>query len=122
MASDLRVATAADWQALSTWPVPAHWMGFACEVDGRLLGFGGLFEAVDGRWWAIVKTAAGVRRPVALMRAAREVLATAGAAAVPVHALADPGIAGAESFLQHLGFRKTGETIEGHEVLAWAQR
>lgn len=122
MAARLRVATNDDWRSLSAMPVPPHWIGFACEADGEVCGFGGLYEAVDGRWWAMVQRRPGVRRPLAMMRAARAVLETAGAADVPVHALADRDIEGAQKFLDHLGFRKTGETIEGYEVHQWARR
>jgi hypothetical protein len=96
---------------------PAHWIGLVYEEQGRVVGLGGLYEGQDGRWWASVQARA--RRPVALARAAREVLATARAVGVPVFAIADVRIAGAEAFLSRLGFHETDEAIEGHKVLKW---
>lgn len=113
----LRTASDEDWRSITSQPVPAHWIGLAYEEQGTVLGLGGLYEAADGRWWATV--AAKAKRPVALRKAAREVLATAAAAEVPVYALADERIEGAERFLRHIGFRETDETIEGHRVLIY---
>lgn len=113
----LRTARDEDWQAITGKDAPAHWIGLAYEEHGQLLGLGGLYEAADRRWWATV--AAKARRPVALCKAAREVLETAAKAEVPVYALADQRIDGAESFLRRIGFKDTDETIEGHRVLIW---
>lgn len=116
----LRESTADDWARLAPdWPRPPHWIGLAAD-DGA--GFGGLYEAVDGRWWGIARRAPGVRRATTLMRAAREMLTVAQAAGVPVHALADPDIDGADRFLARLGFWRTSETIEQYEVWLWAPR
>lgn len=98
-------------------PVPAYWIGLVCEEGGARVGIGGIYEGVDGRWWASIK--AGARRPVALWRAARDVLEAAGNAGVAVHALADDRIEGAERFLMRIGFRPTDEMIEGYRVLKW---
>ncbi len=113
----LRTATAEDWASVTGLAVPAHWIGLVYEEGGAILGLGGLVEGVDGRWWAELK--ANARRPVALWRAAREVLDVARAVGVPVHAIADPRIDGALTFLERLGFGATDETIEGHRILIW---
>ena len=113
----LRTATAEDWTRLTGLKVPAHWIGLVYEEDGEALGIGGLFEGADGRWWAAVK--ANARRPVALWRAAHEVLDVARVVGVAVCALPDPRIDGALSFLERLGFSATDETIEGHRILIW---
>lgn len=113
----LRTATASDWKALTGLEAPGYWIGLAYEEDGALLGLGALYEGVDGRWWSSV--AANARRPVALWKAAREVLETAAAAGIDVHAMAAPWIDGADKFLLRLGFVATDEMIEGHRVYRW---
>ena len=110
----LRTATADDWSALTGLPVPGYWIGLAYDEGGRTLGLGGLYEGADGRWWATVL--AREKRPIALHKAARQVLETADAADVDVHAVADTRIEGAEVFLARLGFARTNETIGGYAV------
>lgn len=113
----LRTATDEDWQLITGLDVPAHWIGLAYEEDGAVLGLGGIYEGKDGRWWASVK--AHARRPVALWKAASEVLGVAGRAGVTVYALADTRIEGAETFLRRVGFEPTDEMHEGYRVYAW---
>jgi len=113
----LRSATADDWSGMTGLPIPAHWIGLVYEEDGEALGLGGLCEGEGGRWWAMVQAKA--RRPVALWRAAHEVLATARVVGVEVFAIADTRIHGAEAFLLRIGFKPTDEIIEGHRILKW---
>lgn len=113
----LRPATADDWRAMLGMEAPAHWIGLACEEGDRLLGIGGAYEGQDGRWWASI--AVREKRPLSLMKAAREILETADSARVPLHAIPDSRIEGAEKFLVRIGFKATGETIEGREVYRW---
>lgn len=116
----LRTARADDWVALTGLPVPGYWIGLAYEEDGALLGLGGIYEGTDGRWWATVTSKA--RRPVALRKAAQEVLKVAERADVPLHSIPDMQIDGAVRFLLHLGFEPTDETIDGHKVYRWASK
>jgi hypothetical protein len=115
----LRTATGEDWAAITGLPVPGYWIGLVYEERGTVLGLGGLFEGTDRRWWATVTSQAV--RPVALWKAARQVLETAGAAGVPVYAMTDYSIPGADAFLRRLGFVETDEAIKGHRVLVWDQ-
>ncbi len=114
----LRSARGEDWVALARHQPPAYWIGLTYEEDGQPLGLGSLFEGVDGRWWVMVS--ATCRRPVALWKAARQILETADRADVIVHAFVDHDIDGAERFLRRLGFRGTDEIIEGHRV--WVRK
>ena len=112
--ASLRVATPADWTALTGMAAPGAWIGLAYEEEGRLLALGAAFEATDGRWW--VSVTPGVHRPVALMRGSREVVDTLVRAGVTAHALANPAVPGAERFLERIGFERSGETIGGHMI------
>ena len=116
----LRTATGEDWAAITGLPVPGYWIGLVYEENGTALGLGGLFEGADGRWWATVTSSAV--RPVALWKAAHQVLDTAAKVGLPVYALADHGVTGAERFLSRLGFVETDEVIAGHRVLVWDRR
>jgi hypothetical protein len=110
----LRVATDEDWSEMTGLDVPGHWIGLVCEDGGKRVCIGGLYEGMDGRWWATVHATS--RRPVALWKAAREVLTVAERAGTPVHALVNPEIDGADRFLARCGFRPTNETMGGHVV------
>lgn len=113
----LRVATANDWAAMTGLPVPGHWIGMAYEEAGTVVGVGGAYEGVDGRWWASVMTRR--RRPFALYKAAREILQTAADARVPLYAIPNEQIDGALAFLVRLGFEPTDEIHGGHRVYRW---
>jgi hypothetical protein len=113
----LRTATDDDWRALMSIPVPGYWIGLAYEEDGQLLALGGAYEGIDGRWWAAITT--GIKRPVALLKAAREILAVAGAAKVPLYSIANPDIPRADIFLHRLGFKETDERHGELRVLEW---
>lgn len=110
----LRDATNDDWRSLVGTDPPGYWHGLVYVEGGAVLGIGGVFEAEDGRWWAVVK--AIEKRPVALMRATREVLAAADRAGVPLLAKPSPQIDGADRFLARIGFRPTPELLGGEPV------
>lgn len=115
----LRAANDADWRTFWGLEPPPHWIGFTCEVAGRLEGFGGVYEADDGRWWVTFKRLPGVTRNVTAHRAARMTLECVKAAGVTVHALAETDIPGAEFWLRRLGFVETDEMIGPNTVWTW---
>src|SRR5690606_8734137 len=117
--SQLRPATDADWYVFFGSAAPGEWFGLVADAGHMLLGIGGLFLAVDGRWWATVAKAPGVRSRLLMHKAAREVMNVAREAKVPVHALADPAIPRSAVWLERLGFQETDEMRKNHRVWAW---
>lgn len=115
----LRRADAADWQAFFGAPAPPHWLGLIAEDDRMMLGFGGFYAGVDGRWWAMMVRAPGVSRTLTMQRAARLTLDIAREAGVSLMARADPRIGAAPAWLKRLGFSETDETVGDLKVWQW---
>jgi len=99
--------------------VPEQWIGLALDDARGVVGIGAAAEGPDGRWWCVVGRARPEANSFALMRGAREILETARAAGVPLHAFADPDIPGSDRFLMRIGFAETSEMVEQHRVWTW---
>lgn len=111
----LRPARDDDWTSFFHRPAPEHWVGLV--EDGA--GIGGMYLAKDGRWWATFHLVPGVKRVKTMQRAALWTLEAARAGEITLHALADETIERSAFWLERLGFRLSGETIEGHQVYQW---
>jgi N-acetylglutamate synthase-like GNAT family acetyltransferase len=112
----LRPARAEDFAALVPDPLPWRIKAVAAEVDGKVVGIGGLVYRPDGVWASVVIADEGRRYKVALYRAAKQVLADARKSKIrKVFAVAEAGRHGAEAFLLRLGF----EPVEGSDVFVW---
>ena len=109
----LRAATDRDWRCFYGVNPPAHWSGIVAEDDHMILGIGGLYADRQGRWWAFLRRAPGVRGSVTAQRAAMAILDAARDADLVVNAISDPAIAGSGNWLQRLGFEEI-EDIEGY--------
>lgn len=106
----LRPATRADIAQLQgDEPLPWRVQAIAGEIDGRVIGVGGLVFRPDGVWATVLLTDEGRRHKLSLHRAARMTLAMAQRAGVhTLYAKAEPGRAGAEMWLERLGFTRCG--------------
>lgn len=100
-------------------PLPYRTRGIAGEVDGRLLGVGGLALLPNQTWAAYVHLHPEARKyPVALHKAALLTLNQARLYGISrVVAFAEDGIEPAKRWLARLGFEP--QTIDGHEVYIW---
>jgi len=112
----IRPATAADLIAFYGRPPPASVRALVAILDGRPVGVGGLkYEGgADGE--TLLVAFSDLRPelrayPVAIMRAARRVVASMQGR--PAIALADPAEPGAPAFLARLGFVHAASTAAG---------
>ncbi len=103
-------------------PLPYRTRGIAGEIDGRLLGVGGLALLPNQTWAAYVHLHPEARRyPVALHKAALLTLTQARLHGISrIVAYAEDGIEPAQRWLARLGFEP--HTIDGHEVYIWQQQ
>lgn len=116
----LRPATADDWAAMTGLPAPGEWFGY---VEGRahlIEGLGAIYLAGDGRWWITFQRCPGVGKVKTAHAGAKRLLAESQERGVTVHALAQPGMPGADMWLERLGFAMTGQELEG--VAVWQTR
>jgi hypothetical protein len=100
-------------------PLPYRTRGIAGELDGELIGVGGLALLPSGVWGAYVHLKPEARNyPVALHKAAKLTLGQAKLYGISrVVAYAEEGIEPAKRWLARLGFEP--QTIDGHEVYIW---
>ena len=111
----LRAATADDWIVLLGVEPPPVSHSWVADLGYMLAGLGGFYRAEDGRWWVTFVRAPGIRHTLTANKAARLALHTADEMEITLNAIADTRIAGAEQWLERLGFRRTDERHEGHE-------
>lgn len=112
----LATATADDYVAMTGMPEPAEWFGLASRRPWLVEGIGVVYRAADGRWWLSFQRAPGVHKVKTAHAAAKRLLAEADGRGLVLHALADPRIDGAEAWIERLGFRRSGEKMEGLDV------
>lgn len=107
----VRPATREDIEAFSGERLPVTVMALAGEVDGRIVGIGGLAR-VNG--WLVGfcdLSEEGRRYKMAIVKAARRILATARSEGRQfVYAWADPTEPNATRWLQSLGFVAVNES------------
>lgn len=121
MKLSLRRATDDDFYVWHGRPAPPCWFGLVGEGPGGLLvGIGGAYLGIDGRWWVAFEKLPGIGGAVTMQKAACEVIATMRAAGLgPLVALSDPAKPRADAWLTHNGFRPTDESMHGLEVWRW---
>lgn len=112
----LRPATDADYEAMFGRPAPADWFGLVSAKPHLIEGIGLVFRCAEDRWWLSFVRCPGVGKVKTAHGAAKQLLAMADARGVTVNALADPDIAGAETWIERLGFRRSDETKGGLAV------
>jgi hypothetical protein len=116
----LRPATADDYYIYTGRPAPSDWTGLVGLSDsGVIEGMGGMVRDTDGRWWAFFSRLPGVSAKVSMHRAAVLTLQAARRSQTVLHALASPGIDGAERWLLWLGFRPTEEFYQGQRIYTY---
>ena len=115
----LRPATRADLDAMLAEPLPYRVRAIAGEIDGEILGVGGLAFPPNSSAIAFLQARARARAyPVSLHRAALMILAEARRLRLPrLVATAEEGVEPARRWLVRLGFEPTH--IDGHEVWTW---
>ena len=94
------------------------WVG---EVDGEIVGAGGLLWGIQGRCWLWFHTEPDRGTyPFAVRTMARKLLRHAEALGeTAVYVTRDPAYATSEKLMQVLGAEKTGETLYDQEVWVW---
>jgi N-acetylglutamate synthase-like GNAT family acetyltransferase len=115
----LRPAERADFDALLGEPLPHRVRAIAAEIDGRLLGVGGLAFLPDGTVGAFVHANDEARKyKVAMHRAGLAAIQMAREAGIRrMVAMADPNIEAAEPWLERLGFKEM--TVDNARVWVW---
>ena len=117
-----RPATQADFIAMFGHPPEHRVRALAAEIDGRLVGLGGLALVMPAEgdacefWVCFMRAPDALRaRPVALHRAGLRMIAEAQRLGIRrLVALAEPGIEAAERWLRRFGF--VPEEINGETV------
>lgn len=115
----LRPTVAADLVGLLERPLPHRIQAITAEIDGRVLGVGGLGFRPDGTVFAFVEMTDEARKyPAAIHRAGLATMAMIRRAGVPVVvALAQPGNPAADRWLLRLGFRLVD--VAGEQAYVW---
>lgn len=115
----LRPTIAADLPQLIGEPLPHRIKCITAELDGRVIGIGGLGFRPDGTVIAFAQISDEFRKyPRAVHRAGRAGMALIRASRVPlVVAEARPANPAAERWLMHFGFEPL--EIAGNKVFVW---
>ncbi len=115
----LRPTVAEDLPFVIGKPLPHRIRCITAELDGRVLGVGGLGYRPDGTVIAFAHLSDELRQhPVAVHRAGRLGMALIESSGVPlVIAEAQPGNPAAERWLKHFGFERMEH--DGHRAFVW---
>lgn len=115
----LRPTTAADMPHLTKDPLPARIQGITAEVDGQVIGLGGLSYRPNGTVIAFAWISEQARKyPLAIHRAGRMAMDLIRASRLPmVVAEAEPGNPAAERWLERLGF--VARDVSGRRLYVW---
>lgn len=101
-------------------PLPYRVQAIAGEVDGRVIGIGGLVFRPDGVWASIMLTDEARRYKLAMHRAALMTLAMAERAGIrTLYASAEDGRAGAVAWLERLGFTREPASSAAGDLFVW---
>jgi N-acetylglutamate synthase-like GNAT family acetyltransferase len=108
----IRRASKADIEAFSPMPHKPTLLAWVGEIDGRLIGLGGLRRLQDGRWLAFLDLTDEARPyKMHIMRQALRMLAKAKEVGVKyVYAQPDPCEEKAKYWLARLGFAPDSRT------------
>jgi len=114
----LRSATRADVDLMIA-DLPFRIRGYAAELDGKLLGLGGLAFFPNGSVGAFLMMNEGAQRyKMSLHKAGLKVIEDARRLGIKrVVAMAQPGVEPAVRWLKRLGFEEM--TVDGETVFAW---
>lgn len=122
MSVTVRPATGADFEAFDRPLPPFRVRAWAAEIDGRVIGLGGLGFPPGGpplAWVDIDEEARGY--PVALHKTGRAFMAYVRELGIPrVVATCDPQSEAANRWLRRLGFTDTGLLADDRKVYAWS--
>ncbi len=115
----LRPSVAADIAFLTSDPLPARIQGITAQVDGKVIGLGGLSYRPDGTVIAFAAISEEARKyPAAIHRAGLKAMKLILRSRLPmVVAEAEPGNPAAERWLARLGFEK--RETSGQDFFVW---
>lgn len=115
----LRPTVADDIPSLTSDPLPARIQGITAEVDGQVIGLGGLSYRPNGTVIAFAWISETARKyPLAIHRAGRMAMDLIRGSRLPmVVAEAEPGNPAAERWLERLGF--VARDVSGQCVYVW---
>lgn len=115
----LRPTISADVPHLTSDPLPARIHGITAEVDGQVIGLGGLSYRPNGTVIAFAWISEEARKyPLAIHRAGRMAMDLIRKSRLPmVVAEAEPGNEAAERWLERLGF--VARDVSGQRVYVW---
>jgi N-acetylglutamate synthase-like GNAT family acetyltransferase len=115
----IRHSTQADIDAMMSAPLPCRVRSLTIEVDGRVLGIGGIAYLPNGEVGVFSELTDEVRQdyPVTLHKAGRRLMAMIRDLGLKkLVATTDPEAKTPQRWLERLGFEATGETLGGRMV------
>lgn len=101
------------------WDVVQPIMGYAGRDGFRTVIIGGLARDPQGRVWGFIDFKPGYRRRIIYRYMARLLKEAAAQGITEIHVSRNAALDTSERLLTRGGFRKTDETIEGHEIWVW---
>ncbi len=113
-AARIRPAATEDARAFFGFSLPWPWFGLAAEVNGTVVGLGGIAWREDGAFVFLNCPRKFMPSPLMAHRLALRVLASARAAGEDaIYVVPTPGVATAKKWLTALGFRFERDGPEG---------
>jgi N-acetylglutamate synthase-like GNAT family acetyltransferase len=118
----IRPTVPSDLPHLTDQPLPFRIKAITAEIDGRVVGVGGIGFMPNGAVVGLAQMTDELRaHKFALHRAARKFMAEIASSGIrELVTLADQDIAGSENWLRHLGFEPV--TRNGVKVWQWQTR
>lgn len=114
---ELREMRPTDLVKLTKLISPMFIYGQVAEVDGEIVGGGCVVYGRMGRPWACLHGSDDVKvRPVTVVKAMIAGLKECQKHVPEIYAMQEN-----ERLLKWLGFKETGEEIDGHKVMKWKQ-
>lgn len=114
--ADIRPASEDDLVRFYGCTITSQWLGQAMWRGRIIAGFGGMFEAESGSWWAFLEVPANERKPFLYRRILAVFKQAQEQGCHTVRALCDPSVPRADALMTRLGFSRTDETIDGRAV------
>jgi hypothetical protein len=117
----LRPSVKADFDELLGHPPQFRCQCLTAVADGQVIGIGGFVFYPDGSVMASVMMIDQARRyRIAIHRAGLMAMALARRQGFrAVYAMAEDGLAGAEAWLERLGFKAQPQLVNGRKVFRW---
>ena len=114
----IRLATDDDFRAFFGKEPPEVWTAMCGVRDGKVVGIGGVVYSDEGV--AVGFLDAKERPSMTLHRAALRFMTVMKDVGEPyIVTYCDAGMSRAKAWLERLGFRKSGETVDSQEVWKW---